>query len=302
MKDAGVELEVLQAGPEDGAPLLLVHGFTAAKEDFADHLEAFARLGWRAVALDLRGHGRSSQPAEAAAYSLRRFADDVLELADVLGWERFTLLGHSMGGMVAQHVAIAAPERLAALVLMDTSHGALGEHVPPELVSLAKQVVTDGGMRSYLEVSKTVEDPLSSPAYRRLVAERPGHEAYGDAKVLAASPHMWLGMIDELVSPLNDRLAALAAALSGAGVPTLVIVGEEDAAFLGHAERMAAAIGGARLVVVPDSGHSPQFENPAAWFAAVADFLSSCFCHVERRVQRDVPRDRTSRAGPQVSC
>jgi len=276
-----VDLAFLQAGPEEGRPLLLVHGFTAAKEDFADHLEVFGRLGWRAVAPDLRGHGGSSKPAGEGAYSLRRLATDLLELADWLGWDRFTLLGHSMGGMVAQHVALSADERLDALVLMDTSHGALGEHVPPELVALAKHVVEDGGMAAYLAVSKTVDDPLSTPAYRRVVAERPGHEAYGDAKVLASSPAMWLGMIDELVSPEDDRLAVLAAAL--AGIPVLVIVGEQDTTFLGHAERMAAAFGDtARLVVVPDAGHSPQFENPRAWFDTVSDFLSNCFCPVER--------------------
>lgn len=265
------ELAILQAGPADAPPLLLIHGYTAAKEDFADHLDGLARLGWHAVAPDLRGHGQSSKPDDPAAYSLRQFAADILELADALGWDRFTLLGHSMGGMVAQHVALAAPDRLDALVLMDTSHGALGEHVPPELVDLAKQVVTDGGMRAYLEVSKTIKDPLSSPAYQRVIAERPGHQQYADAKVLGSSPHMWLGMIDELVSPEDDRLAALAATVR---VPTLVIVGEQDTTFLGHAERMAGAITGAQLVVVPDAGHSPQFENPAAWFAAVADFLS----------------------------
>ena len=273
--DAGVELAVLQAGPPDGRPLLLVHGFTAVKEDFADHLDAFGALGWHAVAVDLRGHGRSSKPEDPAAYSLRTNARDLLRLAGALGWSRFTLLGHSMGGMVAQCVAIDAAHRLDALVLMDTSHGALGENVPPELVALAKDVVGDGGMRAYLEVSKTVDDPLSTPAYLRLLEERPDYEAYGDAKVLAASPHMWLGMIDELVSPQADRLDAVAAALSEAAVPTLVIAGELDALFLPHAQRLAGAIAGARLAVVPDAGHSPQFENAGAWFAAVSEFLSA---------------------------
>jgi pimeloyl-ACP methyl ester carboxylesterase len=280
---ADVELAVLEAGPVDGRPLLLVHGFTAVKEDFADHLEAFGRLGWRAVAPDLRGHGRSSKPTEAGAYSLRAFSADLLALADAIGWERFTLLGHSMGGMVAQCLAIDAPDRLDALVLMDTSHGALGEQIPPELVELARQVVTDGGMSAFLEVSKTVDDPLSSPAYARLLVERPGHEAYGDAKVLAASPHMWLGMIDELVSPSADRLSALAASVR---VPTLVVVGEQDTAFRAHADRLAAAIPGAHLVVLPDAGHAPQFESPTAWFAAVSDFLARVPTSAQREIVR----------------
>src|SRR3954465_6875076 len=64
-----VELEVLEAG-EGGGPLLLVHGFTGAKEDFADHVDDLAAAGWHVVAPDQRGHGRSDAPADEAAYDL----------------------------------------------------------------------------------------------------------------------------------------------------------------------------------------------------------------------------------------
>ncbi|HEX7165711.1 MAG TPA: alpha/beta hydrolase [Acidimicrobiales bacterium] len=268
IRAGAVELAVLEAGPPDGRPLLLVHGFPAAKEDFADHMGALGDLGWRAVAPDLRGHGESDKPEDPAAYSLAILAADVLALADALGWQRFTLLGHSMGGMVAQLAALAAPDRLDGLVLMDTSHGSLAD-IPADLIELAKQVVAEGGMQLYLEVSKTIEGPLDTPAYKRMVAERPDYETYGDRKTLAASPHMWLGLIDDVVGK-DDRLAALATL----AVPTLVIVGEQDGHFVPHAERMAGAIEGARLVVVPDAGHSPQFENPRPWFAAVSAFLA----------------------------
>jgi pimeloyl-ACP methyl ester carboxylesterase len=272
----GIELAFLEAGPRDGRPLLLVHGFSAAKEDFADHIDALGDLGWRVIAPDLRGHGSSSKPDDRASYTLELLAGDVLALADALGWSTFTLVGHSMGGMVAQHVAIAAPERLDAIVLMDTSHGALSEDVPADLVELGKQVVRDGGMAAYVEVSKTVDGPLDTPAHARLVAERPDYGDYGDRKTLAASPHMWLGLIDELVDagPEHDRLKRLADALVTERVPALVIVGEQDRPFLGHSQRMARAIPGARLVVIADAGHSPQFEAPEAWFAALTEFLA----------------------------
>src|SRR5215208_3749895 len=81
----GVDLPVLEAG-EGGRPLLLAHGFTGAGLDFADHLDGV-------------------HPGDEADYSLAAMAADLLALADGLGWERFTLLGHSMGGMVAQVVA-----------------------------------------------------------------------------------------------------------------------------------------------------------------------------------------------------
>jgi pimeloyl-ACP methyl ester carboxylesterase len=84
---------------------------------------------------------------------------------------------------------------------------------------------------------------------------------------------MWLGMIDEIVSTQSDRLTDLAAAL--ADVPVLVIVGDQDSPFVPHARRMAEAIPGARLEVVADAGHSPQFENPDAYAALLRGFLGS---------------------------
>lgn len=267
-----IELAVLEAGPsvaDGGRPLLLVHGFPAAKEDFAAHLDRLGELGFHAVAPDQRGHGESDKPDDEGAYSLKILAADLLALADALGWSRFTLLGHSMGGMVAQCVAIDAAGRLDGLILMDTSHGHLAE-IPADLLELGKQLVREGGMQAYLDVSKTIEGPLDTPAYLKMVQDNPDYATYGDNKTLAASPHMWLGLVDELVSG-DDRLDALRAV----DVPTLVIVGEQDAPFVPQSHRMAEAMPNAELVVLPDAGHSPQFENPDAWWAAVSAWLTS---------------------------
>src|SRR5215813_9493693 len=118
--DVRVSIAEAGAGPRR---LLLVHGFTGAKEDFTPWLDRLAASGWHAVAPDLRGHGASAKPAQEAAYSFEIMADDMLGLADALGWDRFVLLGHSMGGMVAQFVACKEPARLDGLILMDTAHG-----------------------------------------------------------------------------------------------------------------------------------------------------------------------------------
>lgn len=96
-----VELSIAEAGVGQ-RPLLLLHGFTGAKEDFTDWLDRLAASGWHAVAPDHRGHGASSKPTSEDAYSFEIFANDAERLIDALEWRRLVLVGHSMGGMVAQ--------------------------------------------------------------------------------------------------------------------------------------------------------------------------------------------------------
>lgn len=259
-----VRVPVIEAGA-GGRPLLLVHGFTGAKEDFADHLDGFAAAGWHAVSPELRGHRGADH---SGAWTLEALADDLVSLADGLGWPAFALVGHSMGGILAQLVALRSPERLTALVLMDTTGAAAA--VDPALVELACEVVLGGGMAALLEAERFIGHPLETPAARRLRESRPGWQEYLAAKVLGASPEMYVALARELTST-PSRLAGLATL----DVPTLVIVGGLDTPFLADSEALAAVIPGATLAVVPDAGHSPQHEAPEAWFAAVAGFLAA---------------------------
>ena len=264
-----VRLAVAEAGT-GGRPLLLLHGFTGAKEDFTEWLEPLAALGWHAVAPDHRGHGQSDKPEGTDAYSMATIADDGLALADALGFERFVLLGHSMGGFVAQRMAFAAPARLRGLVLMDTGHGPV-EGLDAGQVEMAGRIALDKGMDVLADLMASVRSPLETAAHRRVVEERPGYEEFGDRKLRASAPGLYAAVSRELVTCEDtlDRLAAL-----DPTPPTLVLVGEQDAPFVGSAKRMADAVAGATLAVVPDAGHSPQFENPAAWWDVVTGFLA----------------------------
>lgn len=260
-----VAIQVLEQG--SGPALLLLHGFSGAKEDFTEHLDRLARAH-RAVAFDQRGHGESGKPADTRAYSLRRLAVDTLEVADALGFEQFRLLGSSMGGMVAQHVVLDAPRRVEALVLMNTWPGAFPGAAVEDARTAAKLALDDG-----IEVlwrAQAGRDPVSTPAHERLLRERPGYQEFGDRKFLAQSPHMYAALVEELVTrpDLGQRLRAVRC-------PTLVVVGEQDAAALPGCLALVEAIPGARLARIPDAGHSPQFENPTAWAHTVTSFLEA---------------------------
>jgi pimeloyl-ACP methyl ester carboxylesterase len=265
-----IDLRVAEAGPVDGRPLLLVHGFGGAKEDFTDHLDALGALGWRVVAPDLRGHGESEWPKGEDAYSFATFADDLADLASSLGWRSFTVLGHSMGGMVVQELVLSRPQLVDALVLMDTAHGPMG-WLDRDMLAMGVAVVREQGVDAYVDLTSALmeSDPLVTPAFRRLLAERPGYAEFCDAKARATSADMRAAMMLAFVDQ-RDRLPLLASSVTA---PTLCIAGEQDNGFVDHCRAMAAAIPGARLEVIPDAGHSPQFENPNAWFAALSVFL-----------------------------
>ncbi len=265
---ATVELAAIESG-QGGRPLLVAHGLTGAKEDFADHLERFAASGWHMVVPDLRGHGESDAPAGEGEYGLEILAGDLVGAAGALGWDRFALMGHSMGGMVAQRVAIGCPGRLTALVLMDTHHGAVGVDRAMALGSV--ELVRDRGMGALADLVAA----MGGGGLLQVPAHRPHHSreawaALTDRKLRASSPAMYVAMVAEMLDQ-GDRLAALAAL----AVPTLVLCGEHDHLFSEPSRRLARAIPGARLELVAGAGHSPQHEAPQAWAVAVLSFLDA---------------------------
>lgn len=262
----GAPIASVSAG-DGGVPLMALHGFTGWKEDFGEEIGPLADAGFWVVAPDLRGHGESHHPTDESDYSLEIFASDAFGLADALGWDAFHLMGHSMGGMVAQVMVLDRPSRVSSLVLMDTHHGVLPD-LDPNLIALGQELARTEGLEVIQNILKMGQDPLANPAYERLCAERPGYREWAEAKMLSSSPAMYASMLGQLAE-VPDRLDRLAAV----EVPTLAIVGELDASFVAATEAMARIIPGARHVVVPGGGHSPQFEAQEAWRTAVRGFF-----------------------------
>ncbi|MEZ5374347.1 MAG: alpha/beta fold hydrolase [Microthrixaceae bacterium] len=268
MGDAVWPLSFSQAG-EGGRPLLLVHGFTGGRADFAEWMEPLADRGHHVVVPDLRGHGVTGGPDELEGYSLELMADDLVALTDRLGWDRFDLLGHSMGGLVAQRLVVARPELVGRLVLMDTTHGAV-PGMDPAMLELAIELAAAEGMQGLADAMDALgASPLETEAARRVREERPDLVALDRAKFLAAHPAMYATMGRVLVNG-EDRLHTLSAVTA----PTLVIVGELDTPFLPGSRALARTIPGAELALIPQAGHSPQREAPEAWWSALSGFLA----------------------------
>jgi pimeloyl-ACP methyl ester carboxylesterase len=262
--DDGVELAVEVAG--SGPGLILVHGHGGAKEDFADHVDRLAEAH-TVVTFDHRGHGASDHPDDAASYSLARMRADTWDVADAVGLERFRVLGHSMGGMVVRRMPLEQPERIDALVLMDTSAGPVPDLVP-ELVEIGAYVgLTQGkdALKALIDAVGTLE----TDAYQRLLVDRAGYREFQDRKWADTSVVMWSTLAVEIAHQPDDLPM-----LRELTCPTMVIVGELDVAFVAVSRAMAGAIPGAVLEVVAGAGHSPQFEAADQWIDGLERFLA----------------------------
>ena len=118
----GLTFDGLLAGPDDGEPVVLLHGFPETSACWRPQLAALAAAGFRALAPDQRGYSVGARPAGDASYRVGYLAADVLGLADLLGMERFHVVGHDWGGVVAWALAADHPERLRTAVVVSTPH------------------------------------------------------------------------------------------------------------------------------------------------------------------------------------
>lgn len=109
---------MVETGPEDGAPVLLLHGWACSAYSYRHQLPALAAAGLRAIAVDLKGHGLSDKPLGSDEYSRERMTSWTAETADALGLARFALVGHSLGGGIATRFALLHPERVSRLAAL----------------------------------------------------------------------------------------------------------------------------------------------------------------------------------------
>jgi len=118
----GIRLHTALAGPKDGDPVFLLHGFPDAWFGWEAQIGPLAKAGFRAITPDQRGYNLSDKPKRVSNYQMDTLVDDVLGLADALGYERFHLAGHDFGAMVGWNLAMQYPERLKRLAIANVPH------------------------------------------------------------------------------------------------------------------------------------------------------------------------------------
>ena len=243
----------------EGPPLLLGHSLFCDGRMWEDVLPALARR-YRVHNIDARGHGRSTW---REPFLLEDLAADWLAIMDKEKIERALLGGLSMGGMTAMRLALAHPERAAALVLLDTSADPEPAIDRVAYLLLAEVQRLTGLARPFAPLIERKFFGRTTRRERRDVVER-GLERILEKDARAFYP------ATQAVFRRNGILERL----GEIRCPTLVIVGEEDPATPpARAERIASAIPGAELVRIPRAGHLSPMEQPAAVEAAMLGFL-----------------------------
>ena len=126
----GQTFDALVAGPADGEPVVLLHGFPQTSRAWRHQLDALAAAGYRAVAPDQRGYSPGARPEPISEYAIDHLVGDVLGIADALGIASFHLVGHDWGGAVAWQVAGRHPDRVRTLAVVSTPHpAAMGKSI-----------------------------------------------------------------------------------------------------------------------------------------------------------------------------
>lgn len=242
----GVPIAYDDAGPREGRAMLLVHGFASNRHEGwkrTGWYAAIERRGQRVVALDLRGHGESGKPHEPQAYGRERLVGDVLALIDHLDLEAVDLFGYSMGARAALGVAVAAPQKVANLIL-----GGVGGR------ALEPSAGMGGAMAAALEAedAEAIDQPLLK-SFRQFADEQ-GEDRLALAAFTRAP-----------AEPLDaDSLLALS-------MPTLVVAGAHDG-LAGDPQGLADHIRGAKAVSVGGCDHFSAIPH-ALLKATVFDFL-----------------------------
>jgi pimeloyl-ACP methyl ester carboxylesterase len=284
-----------------GPALLLLHGIGDSSESWAHLMEDLAR-DHTVIAPDLLGHGDSAKPR--ADYSVAAYANGMRDLLEVLGVDRVTVVGHSLGGGVAAQFAYQYPERCERLVLVAT--GGVARDVTV-LLRVASLPLAEVFLLPLRFLPRGLTGPLLLEGLRllgndvardreeftKVVARLHDDEARVAFSRTLRSVVDWRGQ----VVTLRDRCYLAEA------IPTLVVWGAHDGVIpASHATLLEAAMPAARVEVFENAGHAPHHSDPARFVALLRDFLATTepAAHDPDRWQRLLRRGRPAPPGDEA--
>lgn len=261
----GLHYNVEIAG--SGRPLVLLHGFTGSADTWQPFVERF-RANHQVISIDLLGHGQSDSPSDPMRYRVERQIDDLTAVLEELKIDDYDLLGYSMGGRLALHLALAHGERVTGLILESASPGIEPAEERASRIqqdeSLATMLEREGidAFVKYWERLPLFASQMSLPAETR---QRLRRQRLSSSKIgLAGSLRGFGAGVSE---PLWDRLHELP--------PTLLIAGELDEKYANLARRMGNLIPDSTIAIVPGAGHTVHLEKPDEFADLVTGSLRS---------------------------
>ena len=252
----GIRMRYATSGDSLGEPVILLHGLSDSWFSFSGVLPRLAPR-YRAFALDQRGHGGSERPD--SGYTMRDMAADVVGFMDAMKLTRATIVGHSMGSLVAREVAALAPNRVSALVLVGAP--GTGDNQAIKELSVAVYAMGDSIPRSFAHEFQV------STVYRPIA---PGFLETAVDESMRLPPRAWR----EIVTALPKTIAP--SALNAVSFPTLIVWGAQDTYFpRNEQDLLLRSIPNARLVVYESVGHAVHWEVPAEFVRDLEKFLSA---------------------------
>jgi pimeloyl-ACP methyl ester carboxylesterase len=261
----GIRVRVVEAGPPDGRPVVLLHGWGASLFMYRDGIALLPGYGLRTIAVDLRGFGLSDRPMARGAYTLESYVSDLDALLDALSLRATAVVGQSMGGGLALHYALRRPDRVSGLALINPTGLVSAPYLAP-LKLPPRSVVRAFGHRL-------------APRWLFRVVLR--HLAYGDTARLTPrvvdeywSPSQLPGYVDAAICTFKefDWRPLPVESVTRLAVPSVVILGMDDR-LIRNAHAAAERLPGASVYEV-SGGHCVQEEQPERVYQMIGEFLA----------------------------